>query len=149
MLVILPLNDPRRRMPGLRMLTLNNNTSTMSSVAAKLRTGEDTVRFGEKVRALRKAKNLPQRTLAKRLGVSFTYLSKIENENLDFGDYPSEHLILRIAQELDGDADELLILAKKVPPRIRERVFERPEMFLRFASLDDRAMERLMAKIDA
>jgi len=106
------------------------------------------MRFGEKVRALRTAKNLPQRALAKRLGVSFTYLSKIENENLDFGDYPSEQLILRLAEELDADADELLILAKKVPPRIRERVFERPEMFLWFAALDDKAMDRLMAQND-
>lgn len=106
------------------------------------------MRFGEKVRALRKAKKLPQRALAKKLGVSFTYLSKIENENLDFGDYPSEDLILRLAEELDGDADQLLIMAKKVPPRIRERIFERPEEFLRFAALGDKALDRLMAKIE-
>jgi hypothetical protein len=37
---------------------------------------------------------------------------------------------LRLAEELDAAADELLILAKKVPPRIRERVLERPDMFL-------------------
>ncbi len=130
------------------MLTLNNNTLTMASVAAKQGIGEDTMRFGEKIRALRKARNLPQRALARKLGVSFSYLSKIENEKLDFGDYPSEDLILRLAEKLGGDANELLILAKKVPPRIRERVFERPEIFLRFASLDDEAMDRLMAKID-
>ena len=129
-------------------MTLNNNTPTMSSEGARRIPGEEAMRFGEKVRALRTAKNLPQRALAKRLGVSFTYLSKIENENLDFGDYPSEQLILRLAEELDADADELLILAKKVPPRIRERVFERPEMFLWFAALDDKAMDRLMAQND-
>lgn len=106
------------------------------------------MRFGEKIRALRKAKGLPQRALAKKLGVSFTYLSKIENENLDFGDYPSEELILRLADELEGDVDELLILAKKVPPRIRERLFECPEAFLRFASLDDKAMDRLLNLIE-
>ena len=106
------------------------------------------MRFGEKVRLLRKAKNLPQRALAKKLGVSFTYLSKIENENLDFGDYPSEDLILRLARELDADEDELLILARKVPPRIRERVFERPEAFIRFAALDDEAMDRLLATME-
>lgn len=106
------------------------------------------MRFGEKIRALRKAKGLPQRALAKSLGVSFTYLSKIENENLDFGDYPSEELILRLAKELESDADELLILAKKVPPRIRERVFERPEAFLRFASLDDKTMDRLLVEME-
>ena len=61
------------------------------------------------------------------VGVSFTYVSKIENEKLDFGDYPSEDLILKLAKALDADADELLILAEKVPGRIRKRVLERPD----------------------
>ena len=54
--------------------------------------------FGEKIRELRKAKNLGQRDLAAKVKVSFTYISKIENEKLDFGDYPSEDLILQAGQ---------------------------------------------------
>jgi transcriptional regulator with XRE-family HTH domain len=67
--------------------------------------------------------------LAGQVGVSFTYLSRIENEKLDFGPYPSEDLICRLAEALEADPDELLILAKKVPEKIRRRVFERPDAF--------------------
>jgi len=94
--------------------------------------------FGERIRELRQAKNLVQRTLGEMVGVSFTYVSKIENEKLDFGDYPSEELIHKLADALDGDADELLILAKKIPERLRTRIFEQPEAFLKIAELDDR-----------
>jgi transcriptional regulator with XRE-family HTH domain len=48
------------------------------------------MRFGEKIREVRKPKNLSQRRLGDTVGVSFTYVSKIENEKLDFDDYPSE-----------------------------------------------------------
>ena len=50
--------------------------------------------FGERIRELRKAKNLTLRDVAAKVKVSFTYVSKIENHKLDFGEYPSEELIL-------------------------------------------------------
>lgn len=104
--------------------------------------------FGQKIRALRKAKNLSQRDLADRVKVNFTYISKIENEKLDFGDYPSEDLIIKIAKALDADADELLILAKKVPEGVRKRVIQRPDAFRKLAALDDKALDRLMENLD-
>jgi transcriptional regulator with XRE-family HTH domain len=52
--------------------------------------------FGERIRRLRREKKLDERALGGALGVSFTYISKIENEKLDFGDFPSEDLILRL-----------------------------------------------------
>ncbi len=55
------------------------------------------VRFGERVRELRKAKKLSQRALGSQVGVSSTYISKVENKKLDFGDYPSEVLIQKLA----------------------------------------------------
>ena len=74
--------------------------------------------FGDRIRELRKAKNLSQRELASKVKVSFTYISKIENEKLDFGDYPSEELILKLATALDGDPDELRVGSQKaVTPR--------------------------------
>lgn len=51
------------------------------------------------------------------VGVTFTYISKIESEKLDFGDYPSEDLIRRLAEALDTDVDELFLLAKKIRSR--------------------------------
>jgi transcriptional regulator with XRE-family HTH domain len=105
------------------------------------------VRFGERLRELRKAKNLSQRTLGNQVGVSFTYISKVENEKLDFGDYPSEELICKLARALDVDEDEMLILAEKIPGQIRRRVFERPEVFRALARCDDKTLDKVLAQI--
>ena len=104
--------------------------------------------FGERVRELRKAKNLSQRDLAAEVEVNFTYISKIENGKLEFSDFPSEKLIRRIAAALDGDVDELLLLADKVPETIRRRVLERPDAFRKFADLNDKEIDRLLEEID-
>lgn len=105
------------------------------------------MRFGPRIRELRKAKNLSLRALAEAVGVSFTYISKIENEKLDFGDYPGEDLIAKLATALDVDTDELLILAKKIPEGIKKRVIERPDAFRRFAELDDETIDRLLDEL--
>ena len=80
------------------------------------------MRFGERLRELRRARGLTLRGLAARVGVGFTYLSRAENERLLYGDYPSDALIVKLAEALDADADELLILAQKIPPQIKKRV---------------------------
>lgn len=85
--------------------------------------------FGQRIRELRQAKQWSLRELAPKVGVGFTYLSKVENGKLDFGDYPSEALIHRLADALDVDEDELLILAGRVPSAIRKRIQERPDAF--------------------
>jgi HTH-type transcriptional regulator, competence development regulator len=102
------------------------------------------MRFGEKIRELRKAKSLSQRGLGDLVGVGFTYISKVENEKLDFGDYPSEELILKLATALDTDEDELLVLAKKIPEQIKDRVLKRPDAFRKLAQLDDETLDRLL-----
>ena len=105
--------------------------------------------FGQRVRQLRRAKGLTLRDLAPRVGVGFTYLSKVENGRLDFGGYPSEELIVRIAEALDADADELLLLAEKIPEAIRLRVIQRPDAFRKLAGLDDEALDLVISAIDA
>jgi transcriptional regulator with XRE-family HTH domain len=102
------------------------------------------MRFGKRVRELRSARHLSQRGLGQRIGVSFTYVSKIENGKLDFGDFPSEELIRKIAAALDADEDELLLLARKIPEHIKNRVLERPDAFLKLAQLDDEELDRVM-----
>ncbi|MGC1722486.1 MAG: helix-turn-helix transcriptional regulator [Isosphaeraceae bacterium] len=104
--------------------------------------------FGEKIRQLRKAKELSQRDLASKVKVNFTYISKIENEKLDFGDYPSEELILKLARVLDADADDLLILAEKIPESLKKRVMERPDVFRKLASLDNESLDKLLENLD-
>ena len=71
--------------------------------------------FGQKLKELRLEKRLSQRGLAEKVGKDFTYLSKIENGKMS---PPSRETIIRIAKELETDAeklDDLLILAKKKP----------------------------------
>jgi HTH-type transcriptional regulator, competence development regulator len=104
-------------------------------------------RFGDRIRHLRKAKGLGQRAFAENVGISHTYVSKIENEKLDFGDYPSEELICKIAAALEADEDELLILAKKIPEHIKQRVLDRPDVFSRLARLDDESLDRLLGEL--
>lgn len=104
--------------------------------------------FGERIRELRKAKNLTLRDVAKKVKVNFTYISKIENQKLDFGDYPSEDLIRKLAKVLEADEDELLLLAKKIPEDIKKRVIERPDAFRKIAKLDDETLDRLLEEIE-
>jgi HTH-type transcriptional regulator, competence development regulator len=104
--------------------------------------------FGERIRELRKAKNLTLRDVAKKVKVNFTYISKIENHKLDFGEYPSEDLIRKLAKVLDANEDELLLLAKKIPEDIKQRVLDRPDAFRKIAKLDDEQLDRLLGEIE-
>lgn len=103
--------------------------------------------FGMRVRQLRKAKGLTLRGLASQVYVGFTYLSRVETGNMTCGDYPSESLIHRLAETLDGDEAELLLLAKKIPEPVRKRVLQRPDAFLAFAACDDATLDKLMTEI--
>jgi transcriptional regulator with XRE-family HTH domain len=67
--------------------------------------------FGKRLQELRKEQGISQRDLAERVNLDFTYLSKMENERLEF--LPSAAAIRRIAQALSADAEELLSLAGK------------------------------------
>jgi transcriptional regulator with XRE-family HTH domain len=101
--------------------------------------------FGQRVREPKTAKNLTLRALAPKVGVGFTYLSKVENEKLDLGDYPFEVLIRMLAKALDAVLDELFLLAEIVPDRIRKRVLERPDVFCRLAELKDRELDAVLS----
>lgn len=103
--------------------------------------------FGEKIRELRRSKRLTLRELAAKVGVGFTYLSKIENNRLEVGHSPSERLIHKLAIELEGVEDELMLLADKVPELIRQRVIERPDVFRVFAQLEDGELEKLCNRV--
>jgi transcriptional regulator with XRE-family HTH domain len=103
--------------------------------------------FGKRVRQLHKAKGLTLRALAAKVGVGFTYLSRVETGNMTCGEYPSEALIHRLAETLDGDEDELLLLAEKIPERIRRRVLQRPDVFGALAGCDDRTLDKVLSQI--
>lgn len=105
------------------------------------------MKFGDRVRALRKDKGWSLRVLAAEVGVGFTYLSRVENERLNFGDYPSDALIHRLAGALEADEEELTILAERVPDRIRKRVLQRPDVFGALANCDDKMLDKVLGTI--
>ncbi len=83
--------------------------------------------FGSTVRELRVGKRFTQRDLATRLGVDFTYISKIENGKVEHP--PSEDLIRRMAAVLGADAEELLALAGQFDhDTLRKAAAETPGM---------------------
>ena len=103
--------------------------------------------FGEKLRKMRHAKGLTLRGLASQVDVGFTYLSRVETGTMTYGDYPSEALIHRLADALEADEDELLLLAEKIPQPVRKRVLQRPDAFRAFAACDDKTLDKLMTEI--
>lgn len=105
------------------------------------------MRFGERVRGLRHGKGWSLRDLAEKVDVGFTYLSRVENEHLNFGDYPSDALIHRLSEALECDEEELLMLAQRVPERIRIRVLQRPDVFGALAECDDKTLDKVLGQI--
>ena len=86
-------------------------------------------KFGTRLRELRKQAGLRQRELAGKIGVDFTYLSKIESGVMP---PPSEKVILRLADVLNADKDELMTLAGKIPSDIAQMLKSREALqFLR------------------
>ncbi|HBJ34235.1 MAG TPA: XRE family transcriptional regulator [Planctomycetaceae bacterium] len=106
------------------------------------------MQFGQKVRELRILRGLTQRSVADSLSVSVSYISKVENGKLHFGDYPSANFIHKLADELKADEDELLLLADKVPASIRQRIRQRPELFRQIAKMDKHALDRLESSLN-
>jgi transcriptional regulator with XRE-family HTH domain len=80
-------------------------------------------KFGALVRREREAKEIGLREMAKMIGVSPTYLSKVER-----GDFPppAEDRVKQIARVIDYDADALLALAGRVSSDITEIIKRQP-----------------------
>lgn len=106
------------------------------------------MQFGDQIRKLRVARGLTQQAIADRMSVSVTYISKVENGKLSFGDYPSEKFIHKLATELKADEDELLLLADKIPASIRQRIRLCPDLFRKLASWDKKSLEELESSLD-
>jgi HTH-type transcriptional regulator, competence development regulator len=101
--------------------------------------------FGERLRQLRRDRQMNQRTLAARVGIDFTYLSKLENGRLD---PPSAETIVKLAQALGANPDELLLLAHKVPQDLIPVITRSPQWpaFLRsIRDLTDDELQELSA----
>ena len=84
--------------------------------------------FGKRIRELREAKlrddpKFTLRQFATAVGISPTFLSKVERGEFD---PPKADNIIKMAQLLDVDPDELLSLANKVDPELEKIIKEQP-----------------------
>jgi ribosome-binding protein aMBF1 (putative translation factor) len=80
-------------------------------------------KFGEFVRREREAKEIGLREMSKMIGVSPTYLSKIERDEFP---PPAEDKVRKIAAIIGCDADELLARADRVSSDLSEIIKRRP-----------------------
>jgi HTH-type transcriptional regulator, competence development regulator len=97
---------------------------TLNCKSFTLLFGERIMTFGERLRQLRRERQMNQRTLAARAEIDFTYLSKIENGRMD---PPSAETIVKLAQALSANPDELLLLANKVPEDLTPVITQSPQ----------------------
>jgi HTH-type transcriptional regulator, competence development regulator len=88
------------------------------------------------------------RRVAERLGIEPSYLSKVER---DIGSPPSEETLVRLAAELDLDADVVLALAGKVSRDLRDAIRKRPQLFAELIrelkDMPDSAVLRLVREV--
>jgi transcriptional regulator with XRE-family HTH domain len=80
-------------------------------------------KFGALVRREREAKEIGLREMAKMIGVSPTYLSKVERDEFP---PPAEDRVKEIAKVIGYDADELLALAGRVASDLSDIIKRHP-----------------------
>ena len=109
--------------------------------------------FGDYIRKRREElrtvdREFSVRTVAARLGVQPSYLSKIER-----GEQapPTEAKIRALAEILDEDVDVLLALAGKVSSDLREVIVNRPQLFAQLIrqlkDMPDHAVLRVVREV--
>lgn len=78
--------------------------------------------FGQRIRELRQAKGLTQRELARKAGISFTYVSKLETGTMT----PPRHKVIQSLAKIlvasDKETDDLFGLAGKIPHDLMVKV---------------------------
>jgi transcriptional regulator with XRE-family HTH domain len=114
----------------------------MSSTEKK----DNNLKFGDFVRQTRLNLNIGLREFASQIGISATYISKME-----VGDFspPKEENIKKMANILKVDEDKLLSMADKISSDIKDIINDKPDLyasFLRRAKPKD--LERFIKEMD-
>jgi transcriptional regulator with XRE-family HTH domain len=104
--------------------------------------------FGARVRRKRLLLRLGLRDTAKRVGISPTFLSRIETSAEKA--VPSEDVIRKLAEILNDDFGELMALAGRIPSEVTDYVKAHPGMpeFLRRAKEQNISAKKLMELLD-
>jgi transcriptional regulator with XRE-family HTH domain len=135
------------RLPGLigdpNLLTLCSvyyTIHTMTTLGQFIRDRRETLRSEDP--------SFSVRQVAERVGIEPSYLSKVER---DLGSPPSEETLIRLAKELDVDADVLLALAGKISSDLKEVIHRRPALFAQLIremrDMPDHAVLRLVREV--
>ena len=101
-------------------------------------------KFGATVRREREKLEIGLREMAKKIGVSPTYLSKVERDEFP---PPAEDKVKAIAEILDLDVDELLALSGKVSSDLTQIIREHPREMASFLRGTRGMSEDEMAKV--
>jgi len=80
------------------------------------------MKFGPRLRQLRKSEGWGIKSLAKAVKVDHSYLSRIESGKVQ----PSEQIIRKIAHAFRQDEAELMVLADRIPPKWRYTIKRAP-----------------------
>ncbi len=79
--------------------------------------------FGEYMRRLRRSRKWNLNALAEATGISYTHLSRLENDST----LPSADSVARLAESLDGDLIAMLDMADCLPRTILDRIRSRED----------------------
>ncbi|MBI5642614.1 MAG: helix-turn-helix domain-containing protein [Deltaproteobacteria bacterium] len=104
--------------------------------------------FGARLKRMRSLRGLGLRETANKVGISATYLSRIEN-NAETSP-PSEEKILKLAEILEDKFDELMRLAGRVSEEVKDLIKADSEMptFLRRAKEENMSGATLLKMLD-
>lgn len=91
------------------------------------------MQFHELIRNTRLKKKMTLRELARRVGLSPPFISKME-----VGDFkpPSEENIIKIANALNLNSDELLAMAGKIPNDVKAVLLQNIKLYNYIRNLD-------------
>ncbi len=88
--------------------------------------------IGAMIKIARIEMNLGVREAARRMNISPTYLSRMEN---GFELRPSDEIIARLSDVLKLDAKTLYLLSQRIPKSVIERVSNDPELLSQMLAL--------------
>ena len=102
-------------MPGCATIARVRNTCYLIAVKAPL--NAESLSLGEYVRRLRRAANRPLGSVAEETGISYTHLSRIENDSK----VPSADSLVKIAAALGGNLELMLAKTNRLPQEGRSQ----------------------------
>ena len=84
--------------------------------------------IGQRIKRERLGRSLTQRQLADAVGVGVPHISKIEADR----ESPSDALLRKVAETLDCDPDELLLVARRIPAGLMDKFVSDPAESLEY-----------------